>query len=77
MAAARTTGPLGRDDVVAGLSRAIDDAIAGTGRVVLLAGEAAIGKTAMLAEGARLAADRGARVAWGWGWPGEALPATA
>ena len=74
MAAARTTGPLGRDDVLGGLSRAIDDAIGGTGRVVLLAGEAGIGKTTLLAEGARLAADRGARVGWGWGWPGEGAP---
>jgi hypothetical protein len=65
---------VGRDDVLARLSHAVGDAIAGTGRVVLLTGEPGIGKTTLLAAAARDAADRGARVAWGWGWPGEGAP---
>jgi eukaryotic-like serine/threonine-protein kinase len=65
---------VGRDDILARVWRAVDEAIAGNGRVVLLTGEAGIGKTTMLAEAARYAEDRGARVAWGWGWPGEGAP---
>jgi len=45
--------------------RGLDDA---------LAGEAGIGKTTMLAAAASYAESRGARVAWGWGWPGEGAP---
>jgi predicted ATPase len=41
---------------------------------VLLTGEAGIGKTTMLTEAARYADSRGARVAWGWGWPDEGAP---
>jgi tetratricopeptide (TPR) repeat protein len=51
-----------------------DEAVAGRGRVVLLTGEAGIGKTTMLTEAARYADIRGARVAWGWGWPDEGAP---
>jgi AAA ATPase domain len=65
---------VGRDDVLARLHRAVDEALAGAGQVVLLTGEAGIGKTTMLAEAARYAADRGARVAWGWGWPADGAP---
>ena len=46
----------------------------GRGHFLLLAGEAGIGKTTLLSEAARYAEDRGARVAWGWGWPGEGAP---
>ena len=56
------------------LSRVVDQAIAGRGHLLLLAGEAGIGKTTLLTEAARYAGDRGARVAWGWGWPGEGAP---
>ena len=48
--------------------------MAGRGQVVLLTGEAGIGKTTMLAEAARYAEGRGARVAWGWGWPADGAP---
>ncbi|HEY5989350.1 MAG TPA: ATP-binding protein, partial [Streptosporangiaceae bacterium] len=65
---------MGREDVLARLSHVVAEAMAGAGRVVLLAGEAGIGKTTVLAEAARDAEDRGARVAWGWGWPGEGAP---
>jgi hypothetical protein len=71
---AAVAAPVGRDDVAAALRRAVDEAVAGRGRVVLLAGEAGIGKTTMLTEAARYAEGRGARAGWGWPWPGEGAP---
>jgi hypothetical protein len=71
---ARTAGPVGRDDVLAELRRVVEEAIAGRGHLLLLAGEAGIGKTTMLTAAAGLAESRGVRVAWGWGWPGEGAP---
>jgi AAA ATPase domain len=68
------TGPVGRDDVLAELRHVVDEAVAGRGLLLLLTGEAGIGKTTMLTAAARLAESRGARVAWGWGWPGEGAP---
>ena len=68
------TGPVGRDDILGQLSRVVDQVIAGRGHLLLLTGEAGIGKTTLLAEAACYAEDRGARVAWGWGWPGEGAP---
>jgi predicted ATPase len=73
-AVTRTAGPVGRDDVLAELRRIVDEAAAGRGHLLLLAGEAGIGKTTMLAMAADYAESRGARVAWGWGWPGEGAP---
>jgi hypothetical protein len=64
-------GPAGRDDELGQLRRVVDEAIAGRGQLLLLAGEAGIGKTAMLAAADRYASGRGVRVAWGWGWPGD------
>jgi hypothetical protein len=72
--AARTEGPVGRDDVLAELRRVVDEAVAGRGHLLLLAGEAGIGKTTMLTAAADYAESRGTRVAWGWGWPGEGAP---
>ena len=71
---ARKAGPVGRDDVLAELRRVVDEAVAGRGRLLLLAGEAGIGKTTMLTAAAGFAESRGVRVAWGWGWPGEGAP---
>ena len=70
----RKAGPVGRDDVLAELRRVVDEAVAGRGHLLLLAGEAGIGKTTMLAAAAGFAESRGVRVAWGWGWPGEGAP---
>ena len=70
----RKAGPVGRDDVLAELRRVVDEAVAGPGHLLLLAGEAGIGKTTMLAAAAGFAESRGVRVAWGWGWPGEGAP---
>jgi hypothetical protein len=69
-----TAGPVGRDDVLAELRRVVDEAAAGRGHLLLLAGEAGIGKTTMLTAAAAFAESRGIRVAWGWGWPGEGAP---
>jgi hypothetical protein len=65
---------VGRDDVLTELRHVVDDAVAGRGRLLLLTGEAGIGKTAMLTAAASYAESRGVRVAWGWGWPGEGAP---
>ena len=67
-------GLVGRDDVLGQLRRAVDQAMAGRGHLLLLAGEAGIGKTTLLTEASRYAESRGARIAWGWGWPGEGAP---
>jgi tetratricopeptide (TPR) repeat protein len=66
--------PVGRDDVLSQLRCAVDQAMAGRGQLLLMAGEAGIGKTTLLAEASRYAESLGARVAWGWGWPGEGAP---
>jgi hypothetical protein len=67
-------GPVGRDNVLGQLRRVVDRAMAGRGDLLLLAGEAGIGKTTLLSELSHYAQSRGARVAWGWGWPGEGAP---
>ncbi len=64
----------GRQDALAYVRRAVEEAIAGRGQLVLLTGEAGIGKTAMAAEAAAYAAGRGALVAWGSCWQGEGAP---
>jgi hypothetical protein len=66
---------VGRDDLLARLRRAAEEASAGRGGLVLLTGEAGIGKTAVATAAAADAEGRGARVAWGWGWQGEGAPA--
>src|SRR5215468_10535971 len=66
--------PVGRDDVLGRLRQAVDGAVTGRGLIVLLTGEAGIGKTTVLREAARYAEGTGARPAWGWGWPGEGAP---
>src|SRR5215467_8789885 len=66
--------PVGRDDVLDGLRQAVDGAVTGRGLIVLLTGEAGIGKTTVLREAARYAEGTGARPAWGSGWPGGGAP---
>ena len=68
-------GLVGRSDVLAQLRRAVEDAAGGRGRLVLLTGEAGIGKTSVAAQAAADADGRWARVVWGWGWQGEGAPA--
>ncbi len=63
-AAARNDDPfVGRDALLTTLRAALDDAITGRGAVVLLCGEAGIGKTRAAEELAREAAERGVLVA--------------
>lgn len=45
-------GLVGRSDVLAQLGRAVGDAAGGRGRLVLLTGEAGIGKTSVAAQAA-------------------------
>ena len=56
---------VGREREMAGLRAAMDDAIKGHGRVVMLAGEPGIGKTRMAQELASYAESLGAQVWWG------------
>ena len=72
---------VGRQREMAELTVALDDAMAGHGRLVMLAGEPGIGKTRTAQELVSLAEKRGAQVIWGrcheeqgappywpWGW---------
>jgi tetratricopeptide (TPR) repeat protein len=66
---------VGRDDVLSQLRREVDAAIAGRGGLVLLVGEAGIGKTAVLEAVVRDAHARPVPVAWGQCWDGSVAPA--
>ncbi|HXX47687.1 MAG TPA: AAA family ATPase, partial [Myxococcota bacterium] len=68
-------GFIGREDALARLFAAFERARAGAGSVVLLAGEAGIGKTRTANELARTARAAGARVLSGWCHEGEGAPA--
>jgi tetratricopeptide (TPR) repeat protein len=65
---------VGRRLTVDALRSAVDAAMAGVGGVVLLAGEAGMGKTALAAEAAAYAKACGALVVWGTCWEGEGAP---
>lgn len=71
----RTTGLVGRDREVVLLQRAVDDAVEGRARAVLIAGEPGIGKSALAEEAAAYATRAGARALWGQCWEGEGAPA--
>ncbi|HEV2309664.1 MAG TPA: adenylate/guanylate cyclase domain-containing protein, partial [Acidimicrobiia bacterium] len=58
-------GFFGRRDEAELLAQAVKDAGGGTRRAVLIAGEAGIGKTRLMAEAARVAHDAGATVLYG------------
>ncbi|MCA1832922.1 MAG: AAA family ATPase [Actinobacteria bacterium] len=66
---------VGRERDLAELSSRLDDAFGGRGRLVLLSGEAGIGKSRLAEECGRIASDRGAQVLWGACWEGEGAPA--
>ena len=53
---------VGREAALAMAGAALDDALMGSGQLLLVTGEPGIGKSALLAEVARRAADRGARI---------------
>ena len=65
---------VGRQREMAELMAALDDALGGRGRLVMLAGEPGIGKTRTAQELAVLAEQRGAQVLWGWCYEGEGAP---
>ena len=66
---------IGRGLALAGLRAALDGALAGHGSLVLIAGEAGIGKTALAARFAGQAAACGVPVAWGSCAEGDGAPA--
>ncbi len=66
---------VGRARTLERLSRALDSALAGRGRLVLLAGEPGIGKTRTAEEIGRVARERGARFQLGRCFEAEGAPA--
>jgi DNA-binding CsgD family transcriptional regulator len=66
---------VGREAELAALTADLDAALAGSGGVVLVAGESGIGKTRLAEELAAQATSRGALVLWGRCWEGEGAPA--
>jgi len=65
---------VGRNQEMAQLEAALDDALSGQGRLVMLVGEPGIGKTRTAQELAVLAEQRGALVLWGRCYEGEGAP---
>jgi hypothetical protein len=65
---------VGRDLPMRQLERALDDAGAGMGRLVLISGEPGVGKTSLAIEALTLAQRRGARTATGVCWDGAGTP---
>ena len=56
------------------LEGALEDAVSGRGRLVMLCGEPGIGKTRAAQELAARAQKRGGQVLWGWCYEGEGAP---
>src|SRR5213593_2866295 len=65
---------VGRHYELVELRAGLEDAVAGRGRSFLVVGEAGIGKTRLVEELAREAAERGHLVVWGRCWEGEGAP---
>ena len=65
---------IGRERELAVLLAALEDATGGRGRVLLIAGEPGIGKTALAEQLATHAVERGARALWGRCWEGAGAP---
>jgi DNA-binding SARP family transcriptional activator len=66
---------VGRETELGRMKASAEEARAGHGRIVMLVGEAGIGKTRLLEEAAAHARTRGARVIWGRCYPDAGLPA--
>jgi DNA-binding CsgD family transcriptional regulator/tetratricopeptide (TPR) repeat protein len=65
---------VGREREMGELTVALDDALAGKGRIVMLVGEPGIGKTRTSQEFSAIAEQRGAQVFWGRCHEGEGAP---
>src|SRR2546426_6344904 len=65
---------VGRQYELVELRAGLEDGVAGRGRSFLVVGEAGIGKTRLVEELAREAAERGHLVLWGRCWEGEGAP---
>ena len=65
---------VGRDREMAELRSALDDAIAGRGRLVMLAGDPGIGKTSTVRELASYAEEQGVKALWGWCYEEKGTP---
>ena len=65
---------VGRRLAIGALHSAADAAAGGAGGVVLLAGEAGMGKTALAAGAVAYAKDCGATAVWGACWEGDGAP---
>ena len=65
---------VGRRLATGALRAAVDAAVGGAGGVVLLAGEAGMGKTALASEAVTYAKSRGAAAVWGTCWEGDGAP---
>ena len=65
---------VGRQREMSELRVALEDAISGQGRLVMLAGEPGIGKTRTAQELVCYAEAQGAKVLWGWCYEGEGAP---
>jgi tetratricopeptide (TPR) repeat protein len=74
MVAVTQGGLVGRESARASLCRAVDDAVAGRGRFTSVVGEAGIGKTALVAEVADYAVERGMGLLWATCWDGDGAP---
>jgi predicted ATPase/class 3 adenylate cyclase len=66
---------VGRDAELAQLDTALDAALGGQGRLVLVAGEPGIGKTRLAQELGSRARERGGRLLWGRCYEGDGAPA--
>lgn len=66
---------VGREAEIGQLAGGLDAVVAGRSQVVLLAGDAGIGKSRLADEAARLARDRGLAVVWGRCWEAGGAPA--
>ncbi len=66
---------VGRERELAQLSGALDNAVAGNGRMFLVSGEPGIGKTRLADEFSTRAQARGLRVSWGRCWERGSVPA--
>src|SRR6059036_3435589 len=65
---------VGRHHELVELRAGLEDAVTGRGRFFLVVGEAGIGKTRLVEELAREAAERGGLAFWGRCWEGEGAP---